>query len=138
MIDEENAKVPDSFWNKGRKGASKGQGSDTEGSGNGKGKGDENRDEAKGEGKGPKFVGRRCANNGEPRPRGEKCHWAWARDKPLGSPQEFDRRPLSERRKDTHEQVSKEDTSDNNSVVSVGFSSGSSGVERGVKPKNQE
>jgi hypothetical protein len=38
---------------------------------------------------------------------------------------------------DKDEKGSKEDTSDNNSVVSAGSSSGS-GVERGVKSKNQE
>jgi hypothetical protein len=84
MIDEEKAKVPDSFWSKGRKGASKGQGSDTEGSENGKGKDNENRGKAKGEGKGPKIVGCRYTNNGEPCPHGEKCHWAWAHDKAHG------------------------------------------------------
>jgi hypothetical protein len=136
--DEEKAKVPDSFWSKGRKGASKGPGSDTEGHENGKGGGDDNRGEAKGEGKGPKIVGCRCANLGEVCPHGERCHWAWARDKPHGPPMEFDRRSLSERRKDKDGKVPKEDTSDNDSVGSAGFSSGSLGVERGIKPKTQE
>jgi hypothetical protein len=57
---------------------------------------------------------------------------------PHGPPQEFDRTLLSERRKDTDEEVPKEDTSDNDSVGSAGSSSGSLGVERGVEPKNQE
>jgi hypothetical protein len=76
MTDEEKAKVPDSFWSKGRKGASKGQGSDAAGNEHGKGGGDDNRGEAKGEGKGPKIVGCRRANLGEVCPLGEKCHWA--------------------------------------------------------------
>jgi hypothetical protein len=73
MTDEERAKVPDSFWRKGRKGASKGQGSDTEGNESGKGGGNDNRGKVKGEGKGPKIVGCRYTNIGEVCPHGDKC-----------------------------------------------------------------
>ena len=82
-------------------------------------------------------MGCRWANNNETCPRGEKCQWAWARDEARGPPQVFGRRIMSERRKDKDGKGLKEDTSDNNSVVSAGPSSGS-GVDRGVKPKNQE
>jgi hypothetical protein len=139
VTEEERAKVPDSFWNKGRKETSNGQGSDTDGNESAKGGGADNRSKVKGEGKGPKIVGCRYVNVGEVCPHGEKCRYKWARDKPpLGPPIEFDRRPVRERRKDTPGPIAKEEISDNDLIGSAASSSGSAGAERGFEPKMSE
>jgi hypothetical protein len=73
MTDAGKARAPDSFWAKGRKGASNGQSSDSEGNAREKGGGADNRSKGEGEGKGPKIMGCRYINVGEERPRGEIC-----------------------------------------------------------------
>jgi hypothetical protein len=136
------SRPPDSFWAKGRKGASNGQGSDSEGNVHEKGGGADNRSKSKGEGKGPKILGCRYINVGEVCPHGEKCRYTWAHSlAPQGPPVEFDRRPVRERRNNTPGPIVKEEISDNASIGSAASSSGSEGSEqalRGTKPKMSE
>jgi hypothetical protein len=75
MTDAEKARAPDSFWAKGRKGASNGRSSDSEGNAREKGGGADNRSKGEGEGEGPKIMSCRCTNVAEECPHGEKCRY---------------------------------------------------------------
>jgi hypothetical protein len=135
MTDEEKSKAPGSFWEKDKRGHRRDQGVIQKAVTPKKEKGKENRSKSKAEGKGTRIAGCKWTNNNETCPRGDKCHWAWAHDRPRGPPQIFDRKAVSDRRKEGT--CVKDDTSEMGSAFSAGSSSGSD-VDRGVKPTNAE
>jgi hypothetical protein len=88
LIGEERNQIPEAFWNKRLdKTASSGQETDSTASARppqGKGRGGHKGGERE---RGPKILGCRFVNDGKVCPRGDKCHFVWAHDKPpMGPP----------------------------------------------------